>query len=41
MHPAQTNYYYFVADAQGRHNFSNSYDQHVRNVAAYRRALGK
>ena len=40
MHPTQTNYYYFVADAQGRNNFSNSYDQHVRNVAAYRRALG-
>lgn len=40
MHPAETNYYYFVADAQGRHKFSNSYDQHVRNVAAYRRALG-
>ena len=41
MSPAQTDYYYFVAEgATGRHKFSNSYDEHQRNVLAYRRATG-
>lgn len=39
MYPANTHYLYFVADAQGRHRFSRSLDEHNRNVAAYRRAL--
>jgi UPF0755 protein len=40
MHPASTDYLYFVAaaDGSGRHNFSASYEDHQRNVAAYRRA---
>lgn len=39
MHPAQTDYYYFVADAQGHHNFARTIEEHNKNVAAYRRAL--
>jgi len=39
MHPAETDYLYFVSDAQGRHRFAKSLEEHSRNVAAYRRAL--
>jgi len=39
MHPAQSDYYYFVADAQGHHRFSRSYEEHNKNVAAYRKAI--
>jgi UPF0755 protein len=39
MHPAQSDYYYFVADAQGHHRFSKSFEEHNKNVAAYRRAM--
>ncbi len=39
MHPAQTDYYYFVADAQGHHRFAHTLEEHNRNVAAYRRAM--
>jgi peptidoglycan lytic transglycosylase G len=39
MHPAQTDYYYFVADAQGHHRFARSIEEHNKNVAAYRRAV--
>lgn len=39
MHPAQSDYYYFVADAQGHHRFARTIDEHNRNVAAYRRAM--
>ncbi len=39
MHPAQTDYLYFVSDNQGHHRFARSLDEHNRNVAAYRRAL--
>jgi len=40
LKPADTNYLYFVAmgDGSGRHRFSASYEDHQRNVAAYRRA---
>jgi UPF0755 protein len=39
--PAETNYIYFVAvgDGSGRHHFSASYEDHQRNVLAYRRTL--
>ncbi len=40
MHPAQTEYFYFVADAQGHHRFATTIAEHNRNVAAYRRAVG-
>jgi UPF0755 protein len=39
MHPAQTDYYYFVADAQGHHRFARTMEEHNRNVLAYRKAI--
>jgi UPF0755 protein len=39
MHPADTNFLYFVADAQGHHRFAITLEEHNRNVAAYRRAM--
>ena len=39
MHPAQSDYYYFVADAQGHHRFARSFEEHNKNVAAYRKAV--
>jgi UPF0755 protein len=39
MHPAQSEYYYFVADAQGHHRFARTIDEHNKNVAAYRKAM--
>jgi UPF0755 protein len=44
MHPADTDYLYFVAagsNAQGRSLFASTLDEHNRNVAGYRRALKK
>lgn len=39
MHPAQSDYFYFVADAQGHHRFAASFEEHNKNVAAYRKAM--
>ncbi len=39
MHPAQSDFYYFVADAQGHHRFAKTMEEHNKNVAAYRRAM--
>ena len=39
MHPAQSDFYYFVADAQGHHRFAKTMEEHNKNVAAYRRAI--
>jgi len=39
IHPATTNYYYFVSDGDGHHRFSSSLEEHNRNVAAFRRAV--
>jgi UPF0755 protein len=39
MHPAETDYYYFVADAQGHHRFAHTIEEHNKNVAAYRKAM--
>ena len=39
MRPAQTDYFYFVADAQGHHRFARTMEEHNKNVAAYRKAL--
>ena len=36
MHPAQTDYLYFVSDNNGHHRFSRTAAEHERNVAAYR-----
>jgi len=39
MHPAQTDYYYFVSDGNGHHRFANSLEEHNRNVVKLRKAL--
>lgn len=39
LHPAQTDYYYFVADAQGHHRFAHTMEEHNKNVTAYRKAM--
>ena len=41
MHPAETNYLYFVSDGNSHHRFSHSLEEHNRNVAAYRKAVGE
>jgi UPF0755 protein len=41
MHPASTDYLYFVSDNQGHHRFSSTPEEHARNVAAYRRAAAQ
>src|SRR5216683_2628793 len=38
LHPATTDYLFFVSDNRGHHNFSRTEAEHARNVAAYRRA---
>lgn len=40
LHPDNTNFFYFVSDGNGHHRFSQSLEEHNRNVAAYRHALG-
>ena len=39
MHPAVTDYFYFVADGNGHHRFAHTLEEHNRNVAAYRRVV--
>lgn len=39
MHPANSDYYYFVSDGNGRHRFARSLEEHNRNVAALRKLL--
>lgn len=36
LNPAATRFLYFVADGRGGHVFAETYDQHLKNVAAYR-----
>lgn len=36
LHPAQTDYLYYVANGQGGHAFSKTYAEHLKQVAAYR-----
>ncbi len=37
LHPADSDYYYFVADGTGGHAFAENYDDHRANVAKWRR----
>jgi UPF0755 protein len=39
LHPAQTDYLYFVANTQGGHFFSATLAEHNKNVVKYRRLL--
>ncbi|MBY0544448.1 MAG: endolytic transglycosylase MltG [Gammaproteobacteria bacterium] len=41
LHPADTNYLYFVANGQGSHQFSSSLSQHDKAVKAYLKQLKK
>lgn len=36
LRPADTNYLFFVADGQGGHRFSNTYEEHIKNHADWR-----
>jgi UPF0755 protein len=39
MHPADTDYFYFVSNGNGHHRFAHSLEEHNRNVAAYRKVI--
>jgi UPF0755 protein len=39
MHPAQTDYFYFVSDGNGHHRFSRSLEEHNQNVAKLRQTV--
>jgi UPF0755 protein len=39
MHPAESDFLYFVSDNNGHHRFSRSAAEHDKNVAAYRKAV--
>ncbi len=41
LNPASTRAFYFVADGKGGHVFAETYEQHLRNVAAYRASQGR
>jgi len=41
LHPADTNYYFFVSDGNSHHRFARSLEEHNRNVAAYRQAVAR
>jgi UPF0755 protein len=39
LHPAQSEYLYFVSDGNGHHRFARSLEEHNKNINAYHRAL--
>ncbi len=39
LYPEDNDYLYFVADGKGKHNFSKTYNQHLRFVREYRRFI--
>ena len=39
MHPAKTDYFYFVSDGNGHHRFSKTLEEHNQNVARLRQAV--
>jgi UPF0755 protein len=39
LYPADNHFLYFVAGPDGRHVFSRTYDEHLRNVAKMRRLM--
>ena len=40
LHPDNSKFLYFVSDGNGHHRFARSLEEHIRNVAAYRHAIG-
>jgi len=41
MHPAKTDYLYFVSDNAGHHRFSRTMEEHQHNVALYRHSIAQ
>ena len=41
MHPARTQFYYFVSDGNGHHRFAATLEEHNHNVAALRRVMSQ
>src|SRR5712675_987646 len=41
LHPAKTDYLFFVSDNHGHHRFARTETEHAINVAAYRRAVAQ
>jgi len=39
MHPAKTDYFYFVSDGNGHHRFSQTLEEHNQNVARLRQTV--
>src|SRR5271163_1766085 len=39
MHPADSDYFYFVSNGNGHHRFAKTLEEHNQNVAAYRKAM--
>jgi len=39
MHPAKSDFYYFVSDGNGHHRFSRSLEEHNQNVARLRQVV--
>jgi UPF0755 protein len=39
IHPADTDYFYFVSNGNGHHRFARNLEEHNKNVAAYRKVM--
>ena len=39
MNPKKTNFLYFVADGNGGHRFSNTYEEHLANIKLWKDKL--
>ena len=37
MHPKKTNYLFFMLNKKGKHDFSSSYKQHIKNIKSFRK----